>query len=374
MSRSMGSWLLLCLGVIVSPALAEVPRAETFGKTAAGEEVQAFTLRNSHGMSARVITYGATLVDLVVPAKDGRKVDVALGFDSIAGYESTDNPYFGCTTGRVANRIANARFTLNGRTFTFTPNNGPNLLHGGTKRALHRVLWKATPRETADGESVEFTYTSPDGEEGFPGKLDIKITYLVRSDRNTLALLYSAVTDQATPVNLTNHTYFNLSGAGTPSVLDHELQLHADKYTPADQNLIPTGELADVAGTPLDFRQPHAIGERIAALNGTQFGGYDHNFIVNGPAEMLRPAARVKSPLTGIVLEIQSREPAIQLYTANGLNLRNGKNGQTYRKNSAFCLESQHSPDSVNQPSFPSIILQPNGLYSQVTSWTFTAE
>ncbi|MEX1223613.1 MAG: aldose epimerase family protein, partial [Pirellulales bacterium] len=268
-TRLIGCVILSALNIclVASSAVAEVARQE-FGKTAQGEPVELYTLTNKHGMIAKLMTRGATLVELHVPDADGKLTDVVLGFDDVAGYESDRNQYFGCTTGRVANRIAKGQFKLDGKTYELAVNNDPNHLHGGVERSLDKVVWKAEPFAKQGSQGVKFTYTSPDGEEGYPGELQIAVTYEL-NDANELRIDYEATTDKATPVNLTHHSYFNLSGAGSKTVLDHVLQLHCANYTPVDDNLIPTGEIAAVAGTPLDFTEPTAIGKRIAQVADT---------------------------------------------------------------------------------------------------------
>jgi aldose 1-epimerase len=299
--------------------------------------------------------------------------DVVLGFDNLAGYESGANQHFGCTTGRVANRTAGGRFTLDGVEYSLVVNNGPNHLHGGTERDLSRVVWDAEPFADERGQGVVFHYTSPDGEEGFPGNLAIEVTYTLFAD-NALRIEYSATTDKPTPVNLTNHSYFNLAGAGEPSVADHEVQIFADHYTPTDDTLIPTGEIAPVAGTPLDFREPHTIGARIAELDNTPAGGYDHNFVLNCQDGSLAKAAVVREPKSGRVLTVSTTEPGIQLYSANGLSGQAGKGGKTYPRRSAFCLETQHYPNSANEPGFPPIILRPGEKYSHTCVYQIVTE
>ncbi len=347
---------------------------EPFGKTADGTPVELYTLANANGMIAKIMTRGATIVELHVPDKDGKLVDVVNGFDDVAGYESEANQYFGCTTGRVANRIAEGKFKLDGKEHTLAVNNGPNALHGGTKRSLDKVVWKAQEFEGRAGKGVRFTYSSPDGEEGYPGKLDITVI-ITLNDENALRIAYQATTDKPTPVNLTNHSYFNLSGNGSDTVLDHELTINADKYTPTDDTLIPTGEIAPVEGTPLDFRQPHRIGERIESLVGTAALGYDHNFVLNeASGERPRLCARLKDPESGRVLTVRTTEPGVQFYSGNFLMGQKGKDGKEYKLRSAVCLETQHYPDSVNHPDFPSTILKPGETYRHVCIYAFSAE
>jgi aldose 1-epimerase len=361
--------LLMAVVSLSGRADAEVTGPASFGKTRDGAPVEAYTLKNSHGMVAKVSTLGATLTELHVPDKNGKLADVVLGFDDAAGYQSDANQFFGCTTGRVANRIAKGKFTLDGKEYTLAVNNGPNHLHGGTKRSLDKVVWKAEKVKTADGSAVRFTYTSPDGEEGYPGKLEVAVTYTL-TDKNELRIDYSATTDKATPVNLTNHTYFNLVGAGADTVLDHELMIAADHYTPADDTLIPTGKLAPVAGTPLDFTKPTRIGERIEKLAKTPYLGYDHNYVFPKP-DIKAVAARLRDPASGRTMTLYTDQPGVQFYSGNFLKGGKGKGGKAYKHQSALCLETQHFPDSVNHPEFPSVILKPGQTYRHTTIFAF---
>ncbi len=330
-----------------------------------------FTARNNHGLTAKWIARGATLAELHVPDREGRLADVVLGFDDEAGYRSGANQHFGCTTGRYANRIRGGRFTLDGVAYQLAVNNGPNHLHGGPERGLDKVEWNGEP--LADGAGVRFTYTSPDGEESYPGTLTLAVTYLL-SDNNGLRIEYEATTDRPTIINLTNHSYFNLAGQGAGSILDHELWLDADRYTPVDETLIPTGELAEVAGTPLDFRTACSIGSRIAQLNETPAGGYDHNYVLNGSAAALRKIAELRDGRSGRVMTVETDQPGVQLYTGNGLQGQTGKHGKTYPRRSALCLETQHFPNSPNQPQFPSTVLRPEETYRHVCVYSFSAE
>lgn len=345
----------------------------TFGKTSKGETVQAFTLKNANGMQAKLITRGATLTHLLVPGKDGQLADVVLGFDDVQGYESDANQYFGCTTGRVANRIAKGQFTVDGKSYQVAVNNGPNHLHGGTKRSLDKVIWEAEPIKGKHGDAVRFHYLSPDGEEGFPGNLDITVTYTL-TDNNELRIDYLATTDKPTPINLTNHSYFNLSGAGSPSILDHLLTIHAAKYTPTDEHLIPTGKIDSVEGTPLDFRTEQSVGKRIAEVIATPALGYDHNYVIDRQGDGLVTAAVVRDPQSGRVMTVKTTEPGVQLYTGNHLFGQKGKEGKAYPQRSALCLETQHFPDSVNHDNFPSTILKPGERYTQTTIYAFSVE
>lgn len=342
-------------------------------KTKEGKEVNVYTLQNKNGMVAKLSTLGATLTHLFVPGKDGQTVDVVLGFDDPAGYQSDRNQYFGCTTGRVANRIAKGTFTLDGVTYKLAINNDPNHLHGGVERSLDKVVWDAEPVKQDGSQGVRFRYQSPDGEEGYPGMLDVTVTYTL-TDANELRIDYLATTDKATPVNLTNHSYFNLAGAGAETVLDHLLTIHADRYTVTDETQIPTGEIAPVAGTPLDFRTEHRVGERIEALFDTPALGYDHNYVLNREGDGLITAAVVSHSASGRVMTVKTTEPGVQLYTGNHLFGQEGKGGKTYPKRSALCLETQHFPDSVNHPEFPSTILRPGKEYRQTTVYAFSVE
>ena len=360
--------------LMIATASAAEPTSEPFGKTKEGEAVELYTIKSDRGLVAKVMTRGATLVQLHVPDRDGKSVDVVLGFDDVAGYESEANQYFGNTTGRVCNRIAKGKFTLDGKQYTLAINNEPNHLHGGVDRSLDKVVWKARPFSNEKGSGVAFRYSSPDGEEGYPGTLDITVRYFVPKDQNRLTINYKATTDKATPVNLTNHAYFNLAGEGSSTVLNHILKLNADKYTPVDDTLIPTGELKDVEGTVLDFRTPTKIGKRIDTLTDTAALGYDHNFALNEPEKKdskLRMAAVLTDRESGRQLRIMTSEIGIQFYSGNFLEGQQGKGGKSYAHRSAVCLETQHFPDSVNHDSFPSTILQPGEEYTSTTSYIF---
>jgi aldose 1-epimerase len=340
-----------------------------FGKTPDGAPVEQYVLSNGK-MTVKVITYGAIVTEIDVPDRNGKIADVVLGFDNLEGYLG-GHPYFGAATGRVANRIAKAKFTLDGKEYKLAANNGPNTLHGGLK-AFDKVVWKAADVSGPAGPAVKMSYLSPDGEEGFPGNLSVDITYTV-TPSNELRIDYKATTDRATPVNITNHSYFNLAGPAAGSILGHEMMLAADLYTPVDDTLIPTGETASVQGTPLDFTRPATLGSRIGDLKGEP-GGYDHNYVLRGGGKELALTARVTEPVSGRVLEMFTTEPAVQFYTANFLDgTLKGKGGVIYKKQQAFCLEAQHYPDSVNQPKFPSTILRPGSTYTQTTVYKFSA-
>ncbi len=335
----------------------------SFGKLPSGAAVDLFTLTNADGLTAKITNYGTIITELHVPNRQGRLGDVVLGFDNLEQYLK-GHPYFGCTVGRVANRIAKGQFTLEGKTYKLAINNGPNSLHGGLK-GFDKIVWKAEPQS---GAAVKFSYTSPDGEEDYPGQLDVTVL-MTLSDANELRMDYTAVTDRATPVNLTNHSYFNLAGQG--DVLGHELMIAAEAYTPTDADLIPTGEIKPVKGTPLDFTTPRPIGAQIGQLRKNELG-YDHNYVLLNGGGSLRLAARVREPVSGRVMEVHSTEPGMQLYTGNFLDgSLTGKRGVVYRKHSALCLETQHFPDSVHHPNFPSIILQLGETYRQTTLYKF---
>jgi aldose 1-epimerase len=346
-----------------------------FGKTPEGETVEVFTLSAKGGLRAQLISWGATLIELQAPDKDGKLADVVLGFDDLASY--LKNPaYFGCTTGRVANRIAGGTFRIDGKTYQVAKNNGPNHLHGGL-RGLDKRVWKAEPLETEKGPAVRFRYRSPDGEEGYPGNLSITVTYTLTHD-DELRIDYEATADQPTPVNLTNHAYFNLAGEGSGTILDHELEIAADHYTPVDATFIPTGEIAPVKDSIMDFNHAMAVGARIGRLPGDASrgdpGGYDHNYVLRkSQAGALELAARLHDKKSGRVLEISTTEPGVQLYTGNYLDgsIR-GKGGKTYAKHAALCLETQHFPDSVNHPEFPSVVLRPGATYRSTTVHKFS--
>ena len=345
---------------------------EPFGTTTEGTAVDLYTLKNSQGMVARIATYGGTVTELHTADRAGRMDDVVLGFKALPQYLG-NHPYFGGIIGRVGNRIAKGRFTLNGHEYTLVTNDGPNHLHGGT-RGFNRVVWQARPAAGPDGASLSLTYVSPDGEEGYPGTLTSTVVYTL-TNQNELRIEYTATTDRPTPVNLTNHSYFNLAGEGMGDILGHELMLAADRFTPVDSTLIPTGELAPVAGTPMDFLKPALIGSRIAQVPLAAPGGYDHNYVLTSGGGTLALAARVREPNTGRVMEVYTTEPGVQFYTGNFLDgSLTGKRGVAYKKNFGFCLETQHFPDSVNHPKFPSTILEPGQTYRTTTVYKFTAQ
>lgn len=334
--------------------------------------VELYTMRNRQGMEAQIATYGGVVVSLTAPDRSGHYADVVLGYDTLAGY-LRDSPYFGAIVGRYGNRIAHARFVLDGVTYTLATNDGPNSLHGG-KIGFDKILWKvAASRVTPEGPQLTLTYLSQDGEEGYPGNLAVTATYTLTEDA-ALRLEYRATTDKETVVNLTQHSYFNLRGRG--DILGHIVQVNADRFTPVDRTLIPTGELRPVEGTPFDFRNPLAIAARIeSADEQLRFGkGYDHNWVVNGSDETLRLDATVYEPTTGRVLEVLSDQPGIQFYTGNFLDgTLTGKGGWRYEARSAFCMEPQHFPDSPNHPEFPSTLLKPGQIYHSTIVYRFSA-
>jgi aldose 1-epimerase len=349
-----------------SPRMTKI-QEEEFGKMPDGRTVKRYTLKNRNGVIAKVMEYGAILTELWVPDKNGRSATVVCGFDNLDQYLQ-GHPFFGATTGRYANRIANGRFTLQGKEYKLATNNGPNHLHGGLK-GFDKQLWRSEPLTAKTGQqSVRFSYTSKDGEEGYPGNLSVTVIYTL-TDQNEIQIDYSATTDKATVVNLTNHSYFNLAGSG--DILDHIVQINADCYTAVNDQLIPTGELAAIAGTSLDFQKATAIGERIDKLKPVP-GGYDHNFVLKRESNALELVASVAEPKSGRKLEVLTTEPGMQLYTGNFLDGKlKGINGITYNKHSALCLETQHFPDSPNHPKFPSTTLLPGELLTSTTVYRF---
>jgi aldose 1-epimerase len=348
---------------------------KAFGKTPDGQPVDLYVLTNKNGAEVSITNFGGAVVSLKVPDRNGKLADVVLGYDTAEGYVN-DKAYFGALVGRYGNRIAHAQFVLDGKTYTLAKNNGDNSLHGGIK-GFNKAVWTAKTLSTKDGQSLELSYVSKDGEEGFPGNLKVTVTY-TWTDANALRIEYSATTDKKTVVNLTNHSYFNLAEQGSGDILGHVMRIEADKFTPVDSGLIPTGELRDVAGTPFDFRKPTAIGARIEQ-DDEQLklgGGYDHNFVLRSSTSAGESlAARVVEPVSGRVLEVWTTEPGVQFYTGNFLDGKTpGKGGVTYPRRSAFCLETQHFPDSPNQPKFPSVVLSPGGRYHTTTTYKFSVE
>jgi aldose 1-epimerase len=352
-------------------ASASVSRA-SFGTAPDGKQVDAYTLVNGHGIRARILTYGAILQSLETPDRAGAMDDVVLGFDDLPGYVKS-SPYFGAIVGRYGNRIARGRFTLDGKTYTLAINNGPNHLHGGVK-GFDKVVWDAQSFRTDSGVGVALTYTSPDGEEGYPGTLRAKVTYTL-NDRDELTVDAEATTDKATPVNLTNHTYWNLAGDGKRDILGHLLMLESNNIVPVDSTLIPTGQLMPVDGTPFDFRSPTAIGARIEDPHvQLRYGqGYDHTFVLDRASGTgVKHALRLTEPTTGRTLDIYTTEPGVQVYSGNFLDgTVVGKHGHVYRRRYGLALETHHFPDSPNQPTFPSTILRPGETYRTRTVWRF---
>ena len=348
-------------------------KSEPFGEID-GHAVTLYTLTNKHRLQARIMDYGGVVVSLRVPDREGKLADVVLGFDTVAEYPEKSQ-YFGCITGRYANRIAKGKFSLDGKEYTLATNNEPNHLHGGVK-GFNQYVWKGTAMETADGPALKLVWSSPDGDEGYPGKLDCEVTYTL-TQGNALRIDYKAVTDKPTVLNLTNHSYWNLSGEGSATVLDHELTILADRYTPVDETSIPTGEVAPVEGTPLDFRKPTVVGARIGEDHGQLKNGlgYDHNYVFKNVRDgKMIHMATLRDPKSGRIMDVDSTEPAIQFYTGNFLDGRTGKGGKPYAHRSALCLETQTFPDSPNRPSFPSPVLRPGQTYETTTIYTFSAK
>jgi len=366
------SWLA---GSLSSQGMRGTIRKESFGKTAGGEQIDIYTLSNKKGMEVAITNFGATVVALKVPDRAGKAADVVLGFDMLEGYER-GTAYFGATIGRYGNRIAGGQFSIDGKTYTLPKNNGNNTLHGGIV-GFDKKVWKVREIASKDSESLEMSYLSADGEEGFPGNLSVKVVFTLPMDRNELKIDYQATTDKDTVLNLTNHSYFNLAGEGNGDILDHVLTLHAKQFTPVDQTLIPTGELRDVAGTPLDFTNATAIGKRINdSYEQLIFGkGYDHNWVLaSGGAKGLTPAAEAYDPKSGRKLEVLTTEPGVQFYSGNFLDgSAKGKGNKAYGQRAAFCLETQHFPDSPNHSNFPSTLLKPNSVFHSQTVFRFSA-
>jgi aldose 1-epimerase len=351
------------------------PTAAPFGKTPDGTAIQLFTLQNAHGLKATISTFGGTLTSLLVPDRAGKLGDVVLGFDTLEGYTSDlyvkENPYLGALIGRYGNRISKGKFTLDGHAYQLPINNPPNSLHGGTT-GYNRRVWQAVPGTSAAGPTLTLSYRSPAGEEGYPGTLAVQVVYTL-TNTNALRLDYTATTDQATVLNLTNHSYFNLNYGHDQDILGHVLTLNAERFTPVDKTMIPTGVLQPVAGTPMDFRQPHTIGERIKQVPGAAPGGYDHNWVL---ADNMRSApalaATVAEPVSGRTMQVYTDQPGIQFYSGNFLkgNLK-GKGGVAYPQHYGFCLETQHFPDSPNRPNFPSTVLKAGETFRSTTEYRF---
>ena len=376
-TRTLG-WIAVLLGAGCATTRQEVKKTSPeshmtkieesdWGRTPEGDPVKLFTLTNSKGMVVRITSYGAIVTEIRVPDRNGRIGNVVLGFDNLDSYLK-GHPFFGAIAGRVANRIAQGRFFLNGKEYKLAVNNGPNHLHGGVK-GFDKVVWKGQVlHQGGKDAAVQFSYLSKDGEEGYPGNLAVSVTYSLTDD-DELRIDYSAKTDQATPVNLTNHSYFNLAGSGT--IIDHELTLNANRYTLSDDTLIPTGEIASVKGTPFDFTVPARIGSRFEELIKKPTG-YDDNFVLNGGGKSLAWAARVYEPNSGRTLEVSTTEPGIQFYTGNFLDgTLKGHGGAVYNQHTGFCLETQHFPDSINHPEFPSTVLRPGETLKSTTVFKF---
>ncbi len=360
------------LGAAMTANAATRIERKPFGKTPAGEAVELFTFTRAGAPTITITNLGGHIVSILAADRSGRSADVTLGYRDFAGYLG-DKDYFGSLVGRYANRIAKGRFTLDGKAYALAVNNGPNSLHGGPTGFQKRV-WSPKVVSGPDGDALELTYVSKDGEEGYPGTLTAKVVYSLRADGG-LAIDYTATTDAPTIVNLTNHAYFNLAGEGEGTILGHEMQIEADATTPVDATLIPTGERRAVEGTPFDFRKPVAIGARIDAADEQlkAGGGYDHNYVLRGAKGELRLAARVVEPKSGRVLEVLTTEPGLQFYSGNFLDGKViGKSGKPYVRRGAFCLEAQHFPDSPNQPAFPPVVLRPGQTYRQTTVYRVT--
>ncbi len=346
-------------------------KRETFGRA----DIDLYTLTNANGVEVQITTYGGIVVSMKVPDRQGKFEDVVLGSDKLETYLKPPNAFLGALVGRYANRIAKGRFTLNGKEYVLAVNNGENHLHGGIK-GFDKVVWKAKPLKTRTGTALELMYLSHDGEEGYPGNLSVNVLYTL-TNKNELKIDYSATTDKDTIVNLTNHSYFNLAGAGNGNILNHELMINADRFTPTDAGAIPTGELRNVKGTSFDFTRMTAIGARIGdADEQLKLGhGYDHNFVLNGRSGTLRQAAKVYEPTSGRLMEVWTTEPGVQLYTGNYLDgTFQGMGGKVYNQRYGFCLETQHFPDSPNRPSFPSTVLRKGARYRSTTIYRFSSQ
>lgn len=371
--------LSLMTSTLLAQAAGLSSERSSFGQLPDGTAVEKYTLRNSHGMQAGLLTYGATLQSLLVPDKAGKVEDIVLGFDDLQGYQRNGTVYFGATIGRFGNRLAGGKFSLDRKTYQIPLNDKTNALHGGTQ-GFDKRLWKAEETKTGDSVGVKFSYLSPDGEMGFPGALHTEVTYSL-NDNNELKIDYRATTDKPTVLNLTNHSYFNLAGAGNGDILEQVATLHASHYTPVTDKLIPTGELPAVAGTPLDFLTPTAFGKHIKddhpqlKYAEPKQGGFDFNWVLDTQGDVKRLAARVSDPLSGRTLQLFTSEPGVQLYTANFLDGSiHGKGGKVYPHWGAFTLETQHYPDAPNQPSFASTRLDPGQVYTQTTVFKFLTD
>jgi aldose 1-epimerase len=359
-------WIIVFFSASVEASVQSKP----FGRTADGNQVTLYELVNSNGLRATVMDYGAILVNLEVPDLNGKLTDINLGFDEFEPYVKR-SPLFGAVVGRYANRIENASFTIDGIEYSITKNAGKNHIHGGNQKRFDKVMWKSEGFQTDEESGVRLTYLSKDGDEGFPGNLNCTVTYTL-TNKNELDINYQATTDKPTVVNMTNHAYFNLAGAGNGDVLGHEMMINADFYTPGDKALIPTGEILSVKNTPLDFTEPKTIGARIEQLSATR--GYDHNYVLKNADGSLILAARVYEPGSGRIMEAYTNQPGMQFYTANGMRNVQGKAGKVYQNHYGFCLETQHFPDSPNKPHFPSTVLRPGEKYDTTTIFKFSAK
>lgn len=366
---------LFCLAVAAGLPAHGAVTVEPFGTTAEGQAISLYTLSNAKGMEVKIINFGAIVQSLKVPDRDGKAADVVLGFDSLDGY-AAEHPYFGAVVGRYGNRIAKGKFSLDGKEHTLATNNPPNALHGGLK-GFDKQVWTAEPLEGDGAPGLRLQLVSPDGDQGYPGTLTVTVTYTLTDD-NGLEIQYEAATDAPTVLNLTNHSYFNLNGAGNGDILGHLVMINADRFTPVDETLIPTGELRPVAGTPFDFTSPKPLGRDINEDDEQiQYGlGYDHNFVLEKETPgALTLAARVHSPESGRVMEVFTEEPGLQFYSGNFLDGTNkGKGGKVYQHRFGFCMETQHFPDSPNQPGFPSVVLRPGDKYATKTMYKFSVE
>lgn len=350
-----------------------------FGSMEDGRAVALYTLSNAHGLEVKITTYGGTIISLKAPDRDGRPEEVVLGFDKLSGYTNgkyyEEGPYFGAIIGRYGNRIAEGKFTLEGQEYTLAKNNGPNHLHGGIK-SFDKVLWEAEPFNTAEAAGLKLRYMSPHMEEGYPGTLTVEVSYSLTND-NELKIEYQATTDKTTVVNLTNHAYFNLTGNTKRDILAHQVMINAGRFVPVSENLIPTGDLQEVSGTPFDFTNPQTIGDRIKADHPqlTYARGFDHTWVLNGPNGESKLAATVYEPGSGRFLEAYTTEPGVQFYTGNFLTGKlTGRGGTVYKQRYGLCLETQHFPDSPNQPQFPSTELKPGETYRSQTSYRFSVK
>lgn len=380
-------FLTVCVTVLLSFAIGGLSLAQAGKKhqqavqpkpfgTQDGRPITLYTLTNANGIEVDTMNYGGIILSIRVPDRKGQLADVVLGHENLQGY-IPNPPFLGAIVGRYANRIANGTFTLDGKTYTLPKNDGPNTLHGGVDKTFNKVVWESEPLKDKTGKSgVAFTYLSKDGDDGWPGNLKLKVTYTLTND-NELVVDYEATTDKATPLNLSQHSYFNLAGEGTSDILNHEIMINADRFTPVDKNLIPTGELRPVKGTPLDFTTSTKIGARIDD-NYDQLvlgHGYDHNWVINRKGDGLTLAARVYEPTTGRVLEVSTTQPGVQFYTGNFLDgTVTGKQGHVYKRRYGFCLETQHFPDSPNHPDFPTTILKPGETFKSKTVFKFSAK